>query len=128
MLRTIAASLLVALAVTLAGCAGSTSTATTSSRSTPVAKAAGSWWGYAGTGATSVPVALTLRQAGANVTGNIDVAGRPDLTGPVVGTVEGDGLQLALQSGFGSLPLMTVSQDRITGTIAVGPMSLRRSK
>jgi len=33
-------------------------------------------------------VSMTLKQTGAKVTGNLDIAGRPDISGPVVGKVE----------------------------------------
>jgi hypothetical protein len=128
MLKRFAGPLLVLLGLSIAGCAGSMDTPSAVNLSAPTAQAGGSWSGYAGVGAAAAPVALTLRQSGGTVTGNIDVAGRPDLTGAVVGTVQGNGLSLKMQDGYGSLPLMTVTQDQISGVIALGPMTLRRVK
>jgi hypothetical protein len=93
-----------------------------------MANAAGSWSGYAGAGAVSAPVALQLAQSGANVTGNITVGGRPDFSGPVTGTVQGNGLSLRLATGTASLPMLTVGSDQITGDVGPGPMILRRTK
>jgi hypothetical protein len=42
----------------------------------PTASVGGTWAGYAGFGAQSTPVTLTMQQNGTNVTGNISVAGR----------------------------------------------------
>jgi len=128
MLRKFAGAMLVSSMLAAAGCASSMETPSTLDMSGPTAQAAGSWSGYAGVGAVSTSVSLTLEQSGNNVAGNIDVAGRPDMTGDVVGTVQGNGLQLRLQSGFGSLPLMTVRQDQIVGILLIGPMTLQRSR
>ena len=43
----------------------------------PTANVVGTWTGYAGQGASGVPVDLTLAQTGTNVTGNLTVAARP---------------------------------------------------
>ena len=128
MLRRLAGFTLVSMALALAGCAGSMETPTTLNMSGPTAQAGGSWSGYAGGGSQSTPVSLTLNQSGNNVTGNINVAGRPDMTGDVVGSVQGNGLTLKLQSGYGTLPVMTVSENQISGTLAIGSMTLQRAK
>jgi hypothetical protein len=108
------------------GCAAS-STSTTAS-SGPPANVNGTWTGAAGGGAIEAPVTMTLAQTGANVTGEIRIGGRPDLSGPVVGMVQGNGVKLSLQSGYGSLPEMTVKQDQISGVVAGLPLTLRRAK
>src|SRR5262245_40956638 len=54
------------------------------------ANVVGTWSGYAGQGAAAVPVDLTLAQTGTNVTGNVTVAARPDLSGPVTGAIQGE--------------------------------------
>jgi len=128
MLRKLAGPLFVSLVLAISGCAGMESSTPALTTSGPLANAAGAWSGWAGMGATATTVSLTLTQSGANVKGDIDVAGRSDMTGPVVGTVQGNALSLTLQSGFGSLPSMTVSQNEISGVISVGPMTLTRSK
>jgi hypothetical protein len=127
MLRKLAGPLFVSLVLAISGCASMESTPAVN-MSGPPANTTGAWSGWAGMGAAAAPVSLTLTQSGANVTGDIDVGGRPDLTGPVVGTVQGNALSLKLQSGFGTLPVMTVSESQISGVISVGPMTLTRSK
>jgi hypothetical protein len=116
------------LAILLGGCGGSMQSANTLNTSGPTANAAGSWAGFAGVGAVSAPVTLQLAQTGSNVKGNITVGGRPDFSGPVTGTVQGNGLSLRLASGTASLPMLTVASDQITGDVGPGPMILRRSK
>src|SRR5262245_37629664 len=64
--------------------------------SAPTANVAGTWTGTAGSGGQSVPVTLTLNQNGTNVTGNLSVAARPDMSGPVTGTVQGELVKLSL--------------------------------
>jgi hypothetical protein len=93
-----------------------------------MAQAGGSWTGSAGVGATSLPVSLRLQQTGGNVSGDINIAGRPDFSGPVVGTVQGNMLSLRMQSGTASFSAMTVGQDQITGTSQFGPIALRRAR
>jgi hypothetical protein len=127
MLKALVGPLLV-VAIVLAGCGGSMQSANTLNTSGPMANAAGSWSGVAGVGAASVPVNLQLTQSGSTVNGNIDVAARPDFTGPVTGTVQGNGLALKLTSGTASFPMLTVSQDQISGVLGIGPMTLRRAK
>jgi hypothetical protein len=127
MLRALVGPLLV-VAIVVAGCGGSMQSANTLNMSGPMANAGGSWSGYAGMGAVAAPVTLQLTQSGGNVNGIISVGGRPDFSGPVVGTVQGNGLSLKLASGTASLPVLTVAQDQITGELGAGPMTLRRNK
>jgi hypothetical protein len=94
--------------------------------SAPTANAAGTWTGYAGGGATSLPVTLTLSQNGTNVSGNLTVAARPDLSGPVTGAVQGEIVKLSLATQ--TFAQMRVQQDTMTGQASVGPVNLRRSK
>jgi hypothetical protein len=126
MLRPFAGPLLLVLAV--AGCATTGETTAGMNTSGPTAQAAGAWSGYAGVGATSLPVSLTLNQTGGDVSGNINIGGRPDFTGPVVGTVQGNALSLKMQRGPGSFSPMVVGQDQITGTSQFGPITLRRAR
>jgi len=121
MLRTLMGAVLIVAAV--AGCASTNAPATASG---PPANAGGKWSGWAGVGAVSAPVSLQLTQDGANVTGNIDVGGAPDLSGPVSGTVQGNLLSLSLSNGRSFTP-MTVKPDQISGVIGAGPVSLRRA-
>jgi hypothetical protein len=126
MLRPFAGPLLMML--TIAACATTGGTMAGMNTSGPTAQAGGAWRGYAGVGATSLPVSLTLNQTGGDVSGNIDIGGRPDFTGPVVGTVQGNALSLKMQRGPGSFSTLVVGQDQITGTSQFGPITLRRAK
>lgn len=92
----------------------------------PTANVAGAWAGNAGTGGTSIPVSLTLSQSGTNVTGNISVAARPDLSGPVTGAVQGEILKLSLATA--TFSQLQVKGDTMTGQTSVGPVNLRRSR
>jgi outer membrane protein OmpA-like peptidoglycan-associated protein len=73
----------------------------------------------------AVPASLRLTQAGADVTGDLEVRGNPDLTGPVQGTVQSNSMQLRMLNGMSITPL-TVGGDHITGVISVGPVWLQR--
>ena len=91
----------------------------------PTANVAGTWTGFAGTGGTSAPVTLTLDQNDTAVTGNINVGGRPDFSGQVRGSVQGELLRLALP--MTTLGQLQVRQDTITGVPFGGlPVTLRR--
>jgi hypothetical protein len=85
----------------------------------------GTWRGNAGVGARSTSVALDLRQAGEALKGNLEVGGRPDLSGPVTGKVEGDTLRLRLDSGAVG-PQVRVKGDTMTGMISGEPLDMRR--
>jgi hypothetical protein len=92
----------------------------------PTANVAGQWSGQAGTGGTFVPINLSLSQNGTKVTGNAMVGGRPDLSGPVTGDVQGDVVHAPgagghdhrpeLTVGAGDPPSLSVSADRFALT------------
>jgi len=111
----------VLLLAAIQGCAGGGVTPVPSS----TANAAGAWRGDAGVSLVAVPASLRLTQAGADVTGDLEVRGNPNLTGPVRGTVRGSSLNLTMLNGMSITPL-TVGPDLITGVISVGPIALRR--
>jgi len=92
----------------------------------PTANVVGTWSGYAGQGAAGVPVTLTLGQTGTNVSGNLTVAGRPDLSGPVTGAIQGEILKLSLATA--TFSQLEVKGDQMTGMTGVGQVILRRSK
>jgi hypothetical protein len=73
----------------------------------------GTWTGVAGQAATSVPVTLTLNQNGTNATGNLTVAARPDLSGPVTGAIQGEVLKLSLATT--TFSQLIVKGDQMTG-------------
>jgi hypothetical protein len=92
----------------------------------PTANVVGTWSGYSGQGAAGVPVDLTLAQTGTNVTGNLNVAGRPDLSGPVTGSIQGELLKLSLATA--TFSQLEVKGDTMTGMVGGGQVILRRSK
>jgi hypothetical protein len=126
MIRWRAVPLLGCSILLIAGCAGSTPNPGVAGA--PSVNIGGQWVGSAGMGAAAAPVRLSLVQDGAAVSGTISIGGRPDLSGAVVGTVQGNTVSLDLRNGYGSLPDLTAAPERITGILSLGPMSLRRSK
>jgi hypothetical protein len=94
--------------------------------SAPTANVAGSWSGSAGSGGISAPVSATLSQSGTNVTGNVTIAGRPDFSGPVMGTVQGELLTLSLATA--TFSQLQVKGDTMTGRSSLGPVTLRRAR
>src|SRR5262245_19154769 len=84
----------------------------------PTANVVGTWSGYAGQGASGVPVDLTLAQTGTNVTGNVTVAARPDLSGPVTGAIQGELLKLSLATA--TFSQLEVKGDTMTGMTSAG--------
>ena len=93
--------------------------------SAPTANATGTWTGWAGPSG-SRPVTLTLEQTGTNVKGDVSVAGRPDLSGPVTGTIQGELVYLSLATR--TFAQMRIQQDTMSGEGSAGPVNLRRSK
>jgi len=126
MTRTSIVVLLALLSAVTAGC-GAARQAEMAAANAPTADVAGVWTGSAGTGGMSVPVTMTLNQNGSSVAGNISVGGRPDLSGGVKGSVQGELLELALERV--TLGELMVKQDTITGEVSGGlPLNLQRSK
>jgi hypothetical protein len=125
MTRTTSVVLLALFCVAALGC-GAAMEEQKAAASAPTANAAGTWTGTAGTGATSIPVTLTLNQNGTNVTGNLTVAARPDMSGPVTGTVQGELVKLSLATA--TFAQMRVQQDTMSGQGSVGQIILRRQK
>jgi hypothetical protein len=128
MLKKAAIALLGIVIVAVAGCAGSksrsaSSTAPPSAAVPAPADVNGVWTGQEVGGPS---VSMTLKQAGPKVTGDLTIAGRPDISGPVVGMVEGNTLRLEERSGYGSEPALTVKGDRITGIVSGTTLNLRR--
>ena len=123
MKRILVASMLIAL---MAGCASGGATAPAASG--PPANVAGAWSGSFGVGATGGFMSMSLQQTGSQVKGEIDIGGRPDMSGPITGTVSGDTIPVGLTSGYGTSSLMNVKGDQITGVYQGGPIMLRRSK
>jgi hypothetical protein len=118
----LAIGLLAVLGLVSAGC-GKAREAQMAAESAPTANVAGTWTGSAGTGGVFVPVTMNLTQNGTDVGGNVNVGGRPDLSGSVKGEV----LNLSLESV--KLGQMFARQGTISGEISGGlPMTLRRAQ
>jgi hypothetical protein len=125
-MKTWAIGILVLLGIVSAGC-GTQRAAQKAAESAPTANVAGTWTGSAGTGGVFVPVTMNLTQNGTDVGGNVSVGGRPDLSGPVKGTITGEVLNLSLATV--RLGQMMAKQGTISGEISGGlPMTLRRSQ
>jgi hypothetical protein len=125
-MKILAIGLLALLAAASAGC-GKAREAQMAAESAPTANVAGTWTGAASSGGASVPVTLTLAQNVTDVSGNIAVGGRPDLSGPVKGTVKGEVLNLSLPTV--SLGQLFARQGAITGQIGGGlSLNLRRAQ
>jgi hypothetical protein len=107
------------------GCAGAREEQK-AAMSAPTANVAGTWTGNAGQASTSIPVTLTLAQSGTNLTGNISVAGRPDVSGPVKGTVTGELVNLSTATV--TFAQLRAQQDTMTGNSSIGQVILRRQK
>ena len=116
----------VALCGALAGC-GSAQQAQWAAANVPTANVSGVWTGSAKTGATFMPVTMTLTQSGTTVTGDMSVGGRSELTGGVQGSIQGELLTLSLERV--TIGELTVKQDTMSGQVSAGlPVSLRRSR
>jgi len=125
-MRMLAIGILAVLGVVSAGC-GRAREAQMAAESAPTANVAGTWTGSAGTGGVFVPVTMNLTQNGTDIGGNVNVGGRPDLSGPVKGTVKGEVLNLSLATV--KLGQMFARQGTISGEISGGlPMTLRRAQ
>ena len=93
----------------------------------PTADVAGTWSGSAGTGGVTVPVTMSLSQDGTAVNGQVAIGGRPDLSGAVKGTVQGQFVKLSLERA--TLGEMIVKDNTMTGQVSGGlPATLRRSR
>jgi hypothetical protein len=131
MLKKVAVPLLgVVIVVAVAGCGGSASRGASAGATPSAAVAApanvdGMWTGALVGGA---PVTMMLKQTGPNVTGDLRVGGRADISGPIEGTVDGNTIKLRERSGFGSAPLLNVKGDQITGIVAGTTLDLRRAR
>ena len=114
------------LAVALTGCAGWE--ARQAALNAPTADVAGTWTGKTTGDGKFLPITLTLDQTGADVTGVMNVGGRPDLSGRVRGTIKGELLSLSLTgpSQFGEI---WAQQDNMMTSNAFGlHFTLRRSR
>jgi len=119
------ACLLTLLCIAMIGCAAAREEQK-AAMNAPTANVAGTWTGNAGQGGSSLPVTMTLAQTGTNLTGNISVAGRPDVSGPVKGTVTGELVNLSTATT--TFAQLRAQQDTMTGQSSIGQVILRRQK
>jgi hypothetical protein len=119
------ACLLTLLCIAMVGCTAAREEQK-AAMSAPTANIAGTWTGNAGQGGSSLPVTMTLAQTGTNLTGNISVAGRPDVSGPVKGTVTGELVNLSTATT--TFAQLRAQQDTMTGQSSIGQVILRRQK
>ena len=89
--------LIALLAVELTGCGAWE--ARRAALNAPSADVAGTWTGKTTGDGNFYPITLTLDQTGTDITGSIRITGRPDLSGRVQGTVQGEVLKLSLIAG-----------------------------
>jgi hypothetical protein len=125
MIRATRVCLLALLCIAVVGCAAAREEQK-AAMNAPTANIAGTWTGNAGQGGSSLPVTMTLAQTGTNVTGNISVAGRPDVSGPVKGTVTGELVNLSTATT--TFAQLRAQQDTMTGQSSIGQVILRRQK
>jgi len=70
---------------------------------------------------------MNLTQSGTAVNGQISIGGRPDLSGAIKGTVQGELIKLSLERA--TLGEMRVKDNTMTGEVSGGlPATLRRSR
>jgi hypothetical protein len=129
MVRKAAVLLFAMLIAAATGCAGAKSRGASSTAPAPsaavppAADVSGMWTGAEVDGPA---VSMTLKQTGEKVTGDLTIAGRPDISGPVEGKVQGNTITLRERSGYGGEPLLNVKGDRITGYVAGTTLNLKR--
>jgi hypothetical protein len=126
MSRALTFALLTVLVVATLGCAAARE-AQMAAANAPTADVNGIWSGSAGTGGQFVPVTMNLTQSGTAVNGQISIGGRPDLSGAVKGSVQGELIKLSLERA--TLGEMRVKDNTMTGEVSGGlPATLRRSR
>lgn len=126
MSRALTLALLAVLVVATLGC-GAAREAQMAAANAPTADVNGIWSGSAGTGGQFVPVTMNLTQSGTAVSGQISIGGRPDLSGAVKGSVQGELIKLSLERA--TLGEMRVKDNTMTGEVSGGlPATLRRSR
>ena len=114
------------LAVVLIGCAAWEGRQ--AALDAPNADVAGTWTGKMTGDGKFLPITLTLAQTSTDVTGMMNIGGRPDLSGRVTGSIKGELLTLSLTNPtrFGDI---WVQQDNMMTSNAFGlHFTLRRSR
>ena len=126
MSRALTFALLTVLVGATLGC-GAAREAQMAAANAPTADVNGTWSGSAGTGGQFVPITMNLTQNGTAVNGQISIGGRPDLSGAVKGSVQGELIKLSLERV--TLGEMRVKDNTMSGEVSGGlPATLRRSR
>jgi hypothetical protein len=119
--------LVAVLAIVATGCAAWE--ARQAALNAPNADVAGTWTGTTTGEGKPHPITLTLEQTGTAVTGAIQIAGRPELSGRVRGSVRGELLSLSLTTAAHAGGDLWVQQDNLMTSNAFGlHFTLRRSR
>ena len=114
-------------AVILTGCAAWE--ARRAALNAPTASVGGTWTGTTTGEDKPYPITLTLEQTGTDVTGSMRIAGRPELSGRVKGTVRGEVLDLLITTPPNAGGEIWVQQDNMMTSNAFGiHFTLRRSR
>ena len=126
-MKTPAVVLLALLVVVSTGCSG-VGEPRRAALNAPTADVKGTWTGTTTGEDKPYPITLTLEQTGTDVTGSIRIAGRPEVSGRVRGTVRGEVLQLSLSTAAHMGGELWVQQDNMMTSTAFGlHFTLRRS-
>jgi hypothetical protein len=125
-MKTTAIGLLVLFGIAVSGC-GTAREAQQAAANAPTANVAGTWTGSSTTGGSFVPITLTLGQTGTDLTGSISVGGRPDISGAVKGSVQGELVRLSLDRPSSAVSLLA-KQDTMTGMLFGLQVTLRRTQ
>jgi hypothetical protein len=116
------------LAIASAGCSAAWE-ARRAALNAPAADVKGTWTGTTTGEDKPFPITLTLEQNGKDVTGTMRIAGRPDLSGRVQGTVRGEVLDLSLTTAAHVGGELWVQQDNMMTSNAFElHFTLRRSR
>ena len=124
-MKTTVIGLLVLFGLAVSGCGARE--AQQAAANAPTANVAGTWTGSSTTGGSFVPITMTLGQTGTDLTGSVSVGGRPDISGPVKGSVQGELVQLSLASPSSAVQLRA-KEDTMTGMLFGLQVTLRRTK
>ena len=114
------------LAFVLTGCAAWE--ARQAALNAPNADVAGTWTGKTTGDGKFLPVTLTLEQTGTDVTGMMNISGRPDLSGRVRGTIKGELLTLSLTGQHERGEIWVQQDNMMTSTAFRLHFTLRRSR
>jgi len=127
-MKTAAIVLLMLLGAVLTGC-GSVREARQAALNAPTADVRGTWTGTSTGEEKPYPITLTLDQTGTDVTGTMRIAGRPELSSRVTGTIRGEILSLVQTTAPNAGGEIWVQQDNMMTSNAFGlHFTLRRSR